>query len=53
MSLSYEVDYDLIRRRRQEATENRVREATRPFLERYQDTLDQIRNEGLEEFVHD
>lgn len=53
MSLSYEVDYDLIRRRRQEASENRVREATRPFLERYQDTLDQIRNEGLDEFVHD
>ena len=53
MSLSYEVDYDLIRRRRQEANESRVREATRPFLERYQDTLDQIRNEGLDEFVHD
>lgn len=53
MSLSYEVDYDLIRRRRQEANENRVREATRPFLERYQDTLDQIRNDGLDEFVRE
>jgi hypothetical protein len=53
MSLSYEVDYDLIRRRRQEANESRVREATRPFLERYQDTLDQIRNEGLDEFVRE
>ena len=28
MSRSYEVDYDLIRRRRQEANESRVREAT-------------------------
>ncbi len=53
MSLSYEVDYDLIRRRRQEANESRVREATRPFLERYQDTIDQIRGEGLDEFVRD
>ena len=53
MSLSFEVDYDLIRRRRQEANESRVREATRPFLERYQDTLEQIRNEGLDEFVRD
>lgn len=53
MSRSYEVDYDLIRRRRQEANENRVREATRPFLERYQDTLDQIRGEGLDDFVRD
>ena len=53
MSLSFEVDYDLIRRRRQEANENRVREATRPFLERYQATLDQIRSEGLDEFVRD
>ena len=53
MSRSYEVDYDLIRRRRQEANENRVREATRPFLERYQDTIDQIRSEGLDEFVRD
>ena len=53
MSRSYEVDYDLIRRRRQEANENRVREATRPFLERYQDTLEQIRNDGLDEFVRD
>ena len=51
MSLSYEVDYDLIRQRRQEANEVRVRESTRPFLERYQDTLDQIRNDGLDEFV--
>ena len=49
MSRSYEVDYDLIRRRRQEANENRVREATRPFLERYRDTLGQIRDEGLDE----
>ena len=53
MSRSYEVDYDLIRRRRQEANESRVREATRPFLERYQNTLDQIRDEGLDEFVRD
>ena len=53
MSLSFEVDYDLIRRRRQEANETRVREATRPFLERYQATLDQIRSEGLDEFVRD
>ena len=53
MSRSYEVDYDLIRQRRQEANENRVRESTRPFLERYQQTLDQVREEGLDEFVRD
>ncbi len=53
MSRSYEVDYDLIRRRRQEANEARVREATRPFLERYQATIDQLRTEGLDEFVRD
>ncbi len=53
MSRSYEVNYDLIRRRRQAANEDRVRETTRPFLERYQSTLDQIRNERLDEFVRD
>ena len=53
MSRSYEVDYSLIRQRRQEANENRVRENTRRFLEGYQEQLDRVRDEGLAEYVSD
>lgn len=51
--MSYEVDmsYEIERRRRQALFDARVREATRGFVIRYRQILNELNNNGLREYV--
>lgn len=51
MSRADEYRYQIERRRKQEMARQRVRETTRPFLERYRTILNDVRAQGLEGVV--
>jgi len=53
MSRFVESRYEIERRRRQEMFEQRVRETTRTYLERYEGVLADVRAQGLAEYVED
>ena len=51
MSRYVESRYEVERRRRQELFEQRVRETTRTYLERYERVVSDVRSQGLAEYV--
>lgn len=51
MSRFVESRYEIERRRRQELFEQRVRETTRTYLQKYQDVLSDVLAQGLAEYV--
>lgn len=53
MSRYVESRYEIERRRRQELFEQRVRETTRTYLERYERVVSDVRAQGLAEYVED
>ena len=53
MSRYAESRYEIERRRRQELFEQRVRETTRTYLERYERVVADVRAQGLAEYVTD
>lgn len=53
MSRYAESRYEIERRRRQELFEQRVRETTRTYLERYERVVADVRAQGLAEYVKD
>lgn len=53
MSRYAESRYEIERRRRQELFEQRVRETTRTYLERYEGVVADVRAQGLAEYVKD
>ena len=51
MSRADEYRYQIQRQRKQELDRQRVRETTRPFLERYRSVLNQVANQGLDDVI--
>lgn len=51
MSRADRYRYQIEQQRRQELAEQRVRETTRPFLERYRVVLNDVANQGLDDVV--
>lgn len=51
MSRADEYHYQIERRRRQELAQQRVRETTRHFLERYRSVLNDVASQGLEDVI--
>lgn len=51
MSRADEYRYQIERRRKQELAQQRVRETTRPFLERYRSVLNDVASQGLDDVV--
>lgn len=51
MSRADEYRYQIQRQRKQELDRQRVRETTRPFLERYRSVLNDVVSQGLEDLV--
>ncbi|GLE71561.1 hypothetical protein [Pseudomonas aeruginosa] len=51
MSRADEYRYQIERQRKQELDRQRVRETTRPFLERYRSVLNEVARQGLDEVI--
>jgi len=51
MSRHYEAQYRIERKRRQELFNQRVRETTHSYLDRYRGVLDDVQSQGLSEYV--
>lgn len=51
MSRADEYRYQIERQRKQELDRQRVRETTRPFLERYRSVLNEVASQGLDEVI--
>jgi len=53
MSRIVDYQYELERQRREEIHKQRIRETTQEFLDRYTQTLEELREQGLAEFVQE
>ena len=51
MSRADEYRYQIQRQRKQELDRQRVRETTRPFLERYRNVLNEVASQGLDDVI--
>jgi len=51
MSRADEYRYQIQRQRKQELDRQRVRETTRPFLERYRSVLNDVASQGLGDVI--
>lgn len=51
MSRADEYHYQIERQRRHELAQQRVREATRPFVERYRSVLNDVASQGLDDVI--